>query len=153
MITVVCAMNHARVIGRDGKLPWSIPAEMAHFKEVTMGKEVVMGRKTFDSIGSPLKGRVNHVLTRVPEWSHPGVTTWNSWEDVLTYSRTNSVSVIGGAGVYSLALPYSDEVLLSVVDNFAEGDSFFPELPNHLELVRVDERGEFRIESYSRRLK
>lgn len=153
MITVVCAMNHARVIGRDGRLPWTMPSELAHFREVTTGGEVVMGRKTFDSIGKPLKNRRNHVLTRDSEWSHPGVTIWASWEDLVEYAAQSPVMVIGGSQIYSLALPLADALILSVVDDFSMGDSFFPEVPPHLELTSSDSRGEFRVEHYSRRQK
>lgn len=153
MITVVCAMNRGRVIGRDGGLPWSIPSEMAHFREVTLGKEVVMGRKTFDSIGKPLAGRRNHVLTRDPSWSFPGVTAWTSWAEVVEHSSNIPLVVIGGEVVYSLALPLADEIVLSVVDDLSDGDSFFPPIPENLELVRSDDRGAFRVEHYVRRQK
>lgn len=125
---IVAAVGRNGVIGVDGHLPWKIPEDMARFKRVTMGHALVMGRETFESIGRPLPGRVNIVLTRRPGWSHEGTTTAGSLDEAL--ERVSSLGVdafiAGGAAVYRLALPVADRLEITEVDAEPEGDTWFP---------------------------
>ncbi|MFO7275042.1 MAG: dihydrofolate reductase [Symbiobacteriaceae bacterium] len=124
MITLVAAMGRNRVIGREGRLPWRLPAEMRHFRRTTMGQVVVMGRKTYESIGGPLKGRTNIVLTRDPDFRAPGCEVRHSVAELLQDPRP--LFVIGGAEVFRQLLPCADEMILSRIDADFEGDAFFP---------------------------
>jgi len=121
-------MDRQRLIGRDNGLPWHLPADFAHFKAVTMGKPVVMGRKTYDSIGRPLPGRMNIVLSRDPALSIEGVTTVTSFEQAKQAVRDNEeLMVIGGSRIYEMLLPVADRLYLTYVDGVFEGDAWFPE--------------------------
>lgn len=125
---IVAAVGRNGVIGVDGGLPWRIPEDMTRFKQLTMGHAVVMGRETFSSIGRPLPGRTNIVLTRRPDWTHEGVELAGSLEDALAIaaSRNQDVFVAGGADVYRAALEIADRMELTEVDTSPEGDTWFP---------------------------
>ena len=125
MIALVAAMGRNRVIGKDGTMPWHLPAELKHFRRVTRGKVVVMGRKTFESIGEPLKGRTNIVLTRDPDFEAAGCEVAHSVEALLRDERP--LYVIGGAQLYRQFLPHADLMHLTRIDAEFEGDTFFPE--------------------------
>ncbi len=129
-LTFVVAMAENRVIGRDGDLPWRLPADLAHFKRLTVGKHVVMGRKVYASIGKPLPDRINVVLTRNPEFQAPGCVVVHSPEEALAAAGDASeIMIIGGEDIYRLYLPQADRVELTVVHADIGGDTFFPELP------------------------
>ncbi|MFZ5828201.1 MAG: dihydrofolate reductase [Bacillota bacterium] len=125
MIALVAAMGRNRVIGKDGTMPWHLPAELKHFRRVTRGKVVVMGRKTYESIGEPLKGRTNIVLTRDLDFEAPGCEVAHSVEALLHDERP--LYVIGGAQLYRQFLPHADLMHLTRIDADFEGDTFFPE--------------------------
>ena len=118
------------VIGVDGDLPWRLPPDLAHFKRTTLGHVVVMGRKTYDSMGRPLPGRTNVVVTRQPDWAADGVLVAGSLDEALTLAASydGDVMVIGGGEVYAQALDLADEVVLTEVHLAPEGDARFPEL-------------------------
>lgn len=131
-VVLVLAAAENGVIGRDAALPWDLPDDLRHFKTVTYGRPVVMGRRTFDSVGRPLPGRTNIVLTRDRSWSHPGVRVVDSIESALALGRAqalidgaDSVMVVGGAEVYRLALPFAARVLLTRVHGCVDGDTHF----------------------------
>ena len=130
-VALVAAVARGGVIGRGGELPWRIPEDMAHFRDVTMGHPVVMGRKTWDSLPDrfrPLPGRRNVVVTRNPAWSADGAERASSFEEALRLVDGESrVSVIGGGEIFAAALPHADELLLTEVDLDASGDTLFPE--------------------------
>lgn len=126
-LSLVVAMAKNRVIGRDGRLPWRLPADLKHFRRVTMGKPIVMGRKTFDSIGRPLDGRENIVITRNPDFRPPGVTAVSSVDDALNTASADEVMVIGGATIYEQLLPRADRIYLTLIHRTFEGDACFPE--------------------------
>jgi dihydrofolate reductase len=113
------------VIGRNNALPWRLPEDLKHFKAVTIGKPVLMGRKTFESIGKPLPGRTNFVLTRDRQWSAQGVVVVHSISEALT---ADEVSGIGGAEIFRLLLPLANRIYLTRVDADIEGDTVFPPL-------------------------
>lgn len=131
IVSVIAAMAQNKVIGKDGKMPWNIPAEMKYFKETTTGSAVIMGRKTFDSIGKPLSNRMNIVITRDKEWDRPGVHVVRSIEDALFVAATHEsgkVFVIGGSSIYKQFLDDAlvDFVYLTVIQKDYEGDATFP---------------------------
>ena len=129
-ISLVAAVAHDGVIGRDNSIPWRIPADIARFKEVTMGHPVVMGRRTWDSIPNrfrPLPGRRNIVVTRNPRWYGYGAERAGSLEEALLLAGDASdVFVIGGAEIYAAALPFADELQLTEIDAEIDGDTVFP---------------------------
>lgn len=128
MLNLIVAVAHNNVIGMAGKMPWHLPAELAYFKRITMGHPIVMGRKTFDSIGRPLPGRRNIVVTANQAWRHEGVEVAGSIETALSMIEDSSAFVIGGATLYAAALPVANRVYLTAIDATVEGDTFFPEL-------------------------
>lgn len=117
-----------RVIGKDNKMPWHIPNELAYFKEKTMGKAIVMGRNTFESIGRPLPGRLNIVITRNTSYNPEGVTVVHSIEEAIEIARKHheEVMVIGGEQIFKEVLPYTDLIYVTLIQNEFEGDTFFP---------------------------
>lgn len=125
-LVLVVARAENGVIGRDNKLPWHIPADLAHFKRVTLGKPVVMGRRTFESIGRPLPGRHNIVLTRDGGWAAPGVTVAAGLDAALAAADAPEVMIIGGAGVFAEALPRAARIELTEVHAAPDGDTVMP---------------------------
>lgn len=127
-IVIIAAVGRNGVIGVDGRLPWRIPEDLARFRQLTMGHAVVMGRVTFESIGQPLPGRTNIVLTRSPDWVHDGVHVAASLEEALAKAATDDqdVYVAGGAEVYRSALSVADRMELTEVDAEPAGDTRFP---------------------------
>ncbi|GBD31738.1 Dihydrofolate reductase type 3 [bacterium HR33] len=122
-------MAENRVIGRSNGLPWHLPADLRRFKELTMGHTVIMGRRTFESIGRLLPGRRLVVLTRNASYSHPGIEVAGSLDEALELAREDpEVFVAGGGEIFRLALPRLDRVYLTVVHAAVEGDTTFPEL-------------------------
>jgi dihydrofolate reductase len=123
-LIIIAAIARNRVIGKDGKLPWHIPEDLARFKQLTIGHTVIMGRKTFDSLGHPLPYRTNIVITsRVIN----GVKSFPSLEFALEALKNETeVFVIGGGRVYADALKYADELRLTMVEKEVAGDTFFP---------------------------
>ena len=122
-------MDRNRLIGNKNQLPWHLPADFAHFKSVTMGKPIIMGRKTFDSIGKPLPGRKNVVLSRNPDTCFEGVVCVSSFEEaVVAVSEAEEIMIIGGSTIYEMLLPRVDRLYLTYVDGEFEGDAWFPEI-------------------------
>ena len=126
-ITLVAAMARNRAIGLDGAMPWHLPRELKHFKETTMGKPIVMGRKTWESIGWVLPGRQNIVVTRSPEYTAPGCDVVASLEQAVSIAGGDEVMVIGGGQLYAEALPVADRMVLTLVDCEPEADTWFPQ--------------------------
>ncbi|MGG3561618.1 dihydrofolate reductase [Neobacillus rhizosphaerae] len=128
-ISLIVAHDRARGIGRDNKLVWNLPNDMKHFQRVTMGNIVVMGRKTFESIGKPLRGRRNVVLSTTLQKQHK-VHVERDFKTLLEklHKISRPAFIIGGAEIYKLFLPYADEVLVTEVDGNFECDTFFPVL-------------------------
>lgn len=135
MITLVVAAAENNIIGRAGQLPWGrLPADLRHFKELTLGHPVVMGRKTYDSIGRALPGRANLVVTRQPSWAAPGCEAVPSVLAAVERARelagpAGTVCIIGGGEIYREALPLADVVHLTEVHGTFAGDASFPALP------------------------
>lgn len=121
-------MANNRVIGKDNDMPWHMPADLAHFKKVTLGKPVIMGRRTFDSIGRALPGRKNIVITRNQDWQHEGVEVVSSPEQALNeLADVDEVMIIGGGNIYKQFLEHADKLYLTFIDLDVEGDTQFPD--------------------------
>jgi dihydrofolate reductase len=130
-ISLVAAVADNGVIGADGGMPWHLPADLAHFKQLTMGKPVLMGRLTWESIGKPLPGRLNLVLTRDHAWQAEGAHRVASLDDALRTAQragATELMVIGGAEVYRQALPRARRIYMTRVHAEPWGDTLFPEL-------------------------
>ena len=131
-VVLVLAAAENGVIGRGDALPWELPDDLQHFKRTTMGRPIIMGRKTFESVGFPLPGRRNIVITRDAAWAHEGVLTCHTLEEALerAFEQTlidgaDAVMVVGGAEIYRLALPRADRIVLTRVQGEVAGDVIF----------------------------
>ncbi|HBM78987.1 MAG TPA: dihydrofolate reductase [Verrucomicrobiales bacterium] len=151
-LAAIVAMTPERIIGRDNDLPWHFPEDLKFFKKTTSGHPVVMGRKTFESIGRPLPNRQNIVITRDSSWSAEGVETIHSKEEITELElRSQRVFIMGGAEIYSLFLKDLDELFVSWIYQSHEGDTTFPEFENLFgEFTIVESYPEFEIRLYSR---
>jgi len=128
IISIIAAMDRNRLIGNKNQLPWHLPADFTHFKSVTMGKPIIMGRKTFESIGKPLPGRLNIVLSRNPDIQYDGVECVSSFENAIALvPDEEEVMVIGGSAIYEMLLPQVNRLYFTYVDAEFEGDAWFPE--------------------------
>ena len=130
MTSIVVAVADNNVIGGDNRLLWHLPQDLKHFKQLTLGRPIVMGRRTFESIGRPLPGRTNIVVTRQPGWQAEGCEVAASVPQALEMARAldEQVFVIGGGEIYRQALPATDVVYLTEVHHAFEGDVTFPDL-------------------------
>ena len=127
-ITIIAAVARNGVIGAGGRMPWHLPDELAHFKATTMGHTLLMGRRTFESIGRALPGRRSVVVTRDVAWQHAGVETAHSFAEAIALAGPgDEVFVAGGAQVYAEAIPYAHAMVLTEVDAEPEGDTWFPQ--------------------------
>ena len=127
-ITLVVATDAGRGIGAGNKMPWHLPEDLAHFKRLTTGRPVIMGRKTFDSIGRVLPNRRNIVITRNPAWRHDGVETAGSLDEAIAMCADPEICVIGGGQIFAEAVAIADCVELTEIGRRWECDTFFPEL-------------------------
>jgi dihydrofolate reductase len=141
-ISIVVAMDANGVIGRNNELPWYLPADLQHFKKTTMGKPILMGRKTWESIGRPLPGRTNIVITRDSDYQADGCVVVNSIDAAMAAAgEQDEVMVIGGAEFYRQVLPRADTLYLTRIHASFDGDTVFPELhaPDWREVERSDQ--------------
>lgn len=130
-ISFIVAVSENKVIGRNNKLPWHLPSDMKYFKNKTWAMPVVMGRKTFEALGKPLEGRTNIVITRQADWKPAGVKIVHSIDQAIieaTKLDAKEIFIIGGAEIFSAALPSADRIYLTLIHHNFEGDAFFPEL-------------------------
>lgn len=126
-ITLIAALGRNRAIGLDGRMPWHLPAELQHFKRTTMGKALVMGRKTWQAIGRPLPGRQNIVISRNPVFEAAGIDVADSLIRAIEIARSGEVMIIGGGQLYEQALPLAGRMVLTLIDIEPEADTWFPE--------------------------
>ncbi|QPL53909.1 type 3 dihydrofolate reductase [Vibrio navarrensis] len=152
LISMIAAMAENRIIGKENQMPWHLPADFAWFKSCTMGKPVVMGRKTFESIGRPLPGRKNIVISRDTALSIEGVSIVHSIEAALTEAGdSEEVMIIGGGSIYAECLPKADRLYLTFIDANVDGDTQFPEwgegwYESHREHYSADEKNRFAMD-------
>jgi len=149
--SIIVAMAENRVIGINNNLPWYLPNDLKYFKQVTMGKPILMGRKTFDSIGKPLPGRTNIVITRDKNWVAEGVKVVYSLEQAFKLAESiveidgqDEMMIIGGDQIYQTSLPEIDRIYLTKVHAQVKGDAWFPELDwtQWREIAREDFKAE-----------
>jgi dihydrofolate reductase len=127
LISALVALTPSGVIGRDGEMPWRLGSDLRRFKRLTLGHALLMGRKTFDSIGRPLPGRRNLVLSRDPHWRHEGVEVYGDLAAVwAAVGEAERLFVVGGAEIYRLCLPSCQRLLITRVDSQVEGDTHVP---------------------------
>ena len=144
-IKLICAISKNNVIGNENKLPWSIPEDLKRFKELTSNNWIVMGRKTFDSIGRPLPNRTNIVLSENKNLKIDSAEVFNSPKEVIEYYRNNSdqkdLFIIGGTYIYELFLEYCEYLFITHVDKKYSGDAFFPKIDwNEWKLISEESR-------------
>jgi dihydrofolate reductase len=127
-ISIIAAIDSNGLIGKSNHLPWKIKEDLHFFRETTMGHIVVMGKRTWFSIGKPLDGRINIILTHDAEFSIPGCVVLNSVQQVLDYLQGNETFIIGGAHVFEQFILYADKIYLTRILHAFDGDTYFPEL-------------------------
>ena len=138
MINLIAAVSKNYQIGIHNQMPWHIPEDLKYFKEVTTGHPVIMGRKTFESIGHPLPNRRNIVLTRDHTFTHEHVEVLHSFEEALELCcRLSNSFIIGGGEIYKAFLPYADHLYLTLIDEIIEGDTSFPPYEQNFKCVQV----------------
>ncbi len=141
-LSIIVAMASNRAIGLNNQIPWRLPADLKHFKAITMGKPVIMGRLTFESIGKPLPGRTNIIISRTPGYRQCGCVVVSTVDNALCVAsrQSSEVFVIGGAALYEALLPRADCVYLTMIHKDFSGDTFFPELDSEQwrEVARED---------------
>ncbi len=141
MISLLVAHDLNRVIGVNNEMPWHIPEELAYFKKVSMGKAMIMGRKTFESIGRPLPGRLNIVVTRNEDYKVEGVEVVHNLDTALSKARNYSeeVVVIGGAEIFRQSLEKADRLYITSIKKEFKGDTYFPEYDDKWKLMSTSE--------------
>jgi dihydrofolate reductase len=128
MVTIIAAIGHGRALGKSNDLLWRIPDDLKRFKALTTGHPIVMGRKTFESIGKPLPNRTSIIITRDPNWHFEGVITAGSIEEALEKARLldSAIFVVGGGQIYEQAVPFVDRLCLTLIDATKDADIYFP---------------------------
>lgn len=141
MISLMVAHDPNRVIGLNNDLPWHIPEDLAYFKETTMGKAMVMGRKTYESIGRPLPGRESIVITRNKDFTAEGVVVVHDIEEAIKQAKeyAEEVMIIGGAEIFRMTLDIADRLYITLIKNEYEGDTFFPSYGPEWKLISTTE--------------
>ncbi len=130
IISIIAAMAENRVIGRENELPWNLPSEHRRFREITMGHPIIMGRKTFESIGHPLPGRKNIIIATQPGFSPEGCVVVDDLQAAIKAAHgADEVFICGGESVFREAMPLADRVYLTIVEEEFDGDAFFPVIP------------------------
>ena len=143
-LSIIVAMSKNRVIGKDNKIPWHLSEDLKRFKKITMGHPIIMGRKTYESIGRPLPGRENIVITRNPKFKAEGITVVHSLEDAVRGKDPNEeLFIIGGAEIYKSALPQVEKLYMTRIEKDFEGDAFFPELDSEKDFEVIEESQKF----------
>jgi dihydrofolate reductase len=155
-LSIVVAMDENNLIGNKNKIPWHIPGELKRFREITMGKPIVMGRKTHESIGRVLDGRQNIVLSSNLSYKRDGVTVYHNFSDIINnLSGHNEVMIIGGSEIYKIALPYTSKLYITHINEQYSGDTWFPEIDysqwkiiNNQKFVNSDISTKYTIKTY-----
>jgi dihydrofolate reductase len=143
MISYIVAMDNNRVIGKDNQLPWHLPADLKFFKKTTMGHSIVMGRKTYESIGKPLPGRENIIVTRNKEYDQEKCTIIHTVEELCTFAKEKGeeIFVIGGAELFKATFSYADRLYITEIDHEFAGDTYFPEFKESEWKIISQEKG------------
>lgn len=144
MLKILVAFDENRVIGKNNALIWHLPADLKRFKALTTGHVIIMGRKTFESIGKPLPNRTTIVISRQTDLQIEGVILAHSVEEAILKAKSitrDDIFIVGGAEIYALSLPLADEILVTQLHDIFEGDAFFPEISPEMWTVTEQERG------------
>ncbi len=151
-LTMIAAVARGGVIGRDNDMPWHLPADLKHFKALTMGKTMLMGRRTYLSIGRPLPGRTTLVLTRQTDWTADGVTVVHSVPEALALVGDAELIIAGGGDLYAQLIDTADRLEITHIDQNVLGDTMFPKIDPEIwgELAREDHDG-YSFVTYQRR--
>ena len=147
MITIIAACSKNLVIGKDNQLIWKVPGDLKRFKELTTGNPILMGRKTFESIGKPLPNRLNIILTKDKSFQKDGCLIYNSIDDVLPLFEKQNLWVIGGGEIYRQFMDKSDKIELTLIHKDFEGDSYFPEID--MDKWEIENKIEMSCEEFS----
>jgi len=141
-VNIIAALGKNNVIGKDNGLIWRIPDDLARFKQLTVPHPIIMGRKTFESIGRPLPGRTNIIVTREENFLADGCVVTHSVDDAIKKAKKldDEIFIIGGGEIYKQTLPYADKLYLTLVDNKEEGDIFFPDYSEFKKEISREER-------------
>lgn len=148
MISHIAAVSKNRAIGNNGELPWKISEDLKYFKARTLNKCIIMGRKTFDTLGKPLPNRRNVIVTRDKNWSHPGCDVFNNILAAIKHCQTlneefgEEIMIVGGAEIYTQTLFLANRLYLTMIDEEVPGDAFYPEWENDFELSEKVDREE-----------
>lgn len=148
MISLIVAIDENRLIGNNGKIPWHNKEDLQHFKEYTMGKPLLVGRKTFEGFPKPLPNRVHYVLSRRDmSYNHEMVIPIHDVKELIEKYKNSEeeLVVIGGGEIYKLMMPYIDKAVISVMDGTYEGDTYFPVLPKDFDLEEIVDKNGFDI--------
>ncbi len=144
---IVAVAGEKRVIGKKGGMPWYIPAELKRFKQITMGHPIIMGRRTHESIGKPLPGRTNIIVTHDVEYQSPGCLIAHSLDEAIEKAKgkegSDEIFVIGGGELYKQALPSANKLYLTYIDKEIEGDVFFPDYSEFKKIVSESDWQEY----------
>lgn len=130
-VSIIAAVAENGVIGRKGKIPWHIPEDLKRFKKITTGHHIIMGRKTYESIGRPLPNRTNIVITRNKDYKAKGIKTVSSLNEALKIAKKEGekeAMIVGGAQIYKEALPFADKIYLTKIHHKFSGDAYFPKI-------------------------
>lgn len=129
-LSIIAAMDKNQLIGNQGDIPWKLPGDLQHFKQITMGSPIIMGRKTFESLARPLPGRTNIIMTQNKNYSADGCLVVNSEAEILKkfLNKEEEAFIIGGEEIYKIFLPYSNKLYLTMIDYEFSGDTYFPEI-------------------------
>jgi dihydrofolate reductase len=145
IISQIAAMSKNRVIGKDNKLPWHMPDDLAYFFRTTRGRHIIMGRKNFEANGQALPDRINIVVTRQARYNAPGCIVVPGIDEALDYARKNGETeafIVGGGEIYEASMPETERIYLTIIDVELEGDVFFPELDEEeWKVVREEKHG------------
>lgn len=140
MISLIVVHDKNRVIGYENKMPWHLPGELKYFKDTTMGKPMIMGRKTFESIGRPLPGRKNIIITRNNDYRYEGIEVVSSLKEAIAVAGdVPEIMIIGGEEIFKLALPIADRLYITHIDYEFKGDTYFPLYGEEWKLVSSSE--------------
>lgn len=144
MLKILVAFDENRVIGKNNTLIWHLPADLKRFKTLTTGHVIIMGRKTFESIGKPLPNRTSIVISRQADLQIDGAIIAHSIEEAILKAKSitrEDIFIVGGAEIYALSLPLADQILVTQLHDIFEGDAYFPEIPMETFEVTEKERG------------
>ncbi|MFH1427990.1 MAG: dihydrofolate reductase [Patescibacteria group bacterium] len=142
MISLIAVIGKNKELGKAGKLLWHLPDDLKHFKDITQGHSVVMGRKTFESIGSPLPNRRNIILTRDKNLHAPGCKIMHSFDEIINKAKKidEEIFIIGGGQIYEQFIPYAQKLYLTIVDDAPEADTFFPDYSEFKNIVNREKK-------------